>query len=104
MSPLPQSGKRPEERIRWLVPSARRRSARNAAWRSGSSSTRALILRLRAAAFGAVAISGLRAANHSCSWSLILSHGGFPSTTSKPGLSTLSPNTFGKATCQWKNP
>ena len=41
-------------------------------------------MRLRAAAFGASAISGLRSANHSFSWSFTRSHGGFPSTQSKP--------------------
>ena len=52
---------------------------------------------LRSAAFRAFAIDESRLAKNSCSWSLIRSHGGLPSTTSKPPRA----NTSGNANSQW---
>ena len=65
---------------------------------AGSVRSRATIIRLRSAAFLRRAISGLRSAKNSCSWSLTRSQGGFPSTTSNPPRS----NTAGNSSGQWK--
>src|SRR6202023_2433736 len=74
--------------------------------KSGSfAASSALMNPLRLAALSALATSGLRAAHHSTSWSLIRSHGGLPITASNPPVSpALSQfdHTPGKATCQFR--
>ena len=116
MSPWPVSGYRPDSRSRWLQPAALRSSASNSSNSARSAglslSARAAISFLRAAAFAALAISGLREAKNSCSWSLTRSQGGLPMTQEKPpaqpvaGSMSVAPlptrKMWGNSTCQWK--
>ena len=84
----------------------------SAAWnsaRKGSSASSSRTMRRRSSAFCALAMSGFRAANHSTCCIFMRSHGGLPTTASKPprcppssanSASCQSRQTPGNATCQ----